>query len=985
MAGISSKNYILYLVLVFFIPCFSNAEIGIEKVEEGFDVKGSPRVVHFNKSDYKGDLQFWCMAEDESGILYFGNNDGVVIYDGSSWCVVKLPNGSTVRSLLYSSDGKLYVGGVKEIGRLEQDEFGTYKYVSLNNYLRVEDRDFGDVWQIIEVEDQIVFRTFGLIIALSGKKTVTLPASQRFGRISVIEDRLYVVDDWGLKRLTLATFEFENIVPASTYEGHEVSGVLPGRKAGEIMLFTKPGNSYFVNPEKKTISFFKNHLPNFSSDQIFCALKSSKDTYYLGTINSYLLSFEFDGFQLEGSTMISGMQDKTVLGLDETNDGNIWAMLNKGIDCIEIASPVSVLFEGATVLDVRSFKDSLYLATNQGVYMTRLSKDSPIISTSDFKIVDGLEAQAWSLGKYEEKLIVSHDKGVFVLGEKGYYHVEGTNGIWKVIPFKGQEHLYLASAYDGIYILEYTEEEKFVIRNKVEGFEVSSRDIIQLGTSNVFWICESYSGVYKIRIDKELRRISSLEHFTTKNGLPSTFGVNAFPYKGNILFLSRKGIYTFDENTQQFVLYTKLADILDKRAYLRQIFSDNDTTWIADDELGVGYFDEKSGDAVESDLFASLRGSYSKSMELIVPLGNQKVLVGTTDGLYLFDLAVSPPTLEESMVFTQVSYRNEDDSLVYCPLASSKSAPYKFPQQTSSLVFQFASPGLAGNSEKQFSVKLGLADENWSEWSSAPSKEYSHLKAGFYAFKVKSRSIFGGETEEAVYYFEILPEWYQTKGAMGAFVLLVLVGIGLSVILVKRKLKITRKEERERRRLVELELQQMKLEKENELITKDKKQLEEVVINKSKELANYTVLLVGKRELLASMNEELKELKALAKNEKTREKIRLLAKKINTNLQDEKYLHVFDTNFERVHKAFFDDLKATYPSLTQKELRLCGFVKMNLTNKEIAAILNISVRGVETARYRLRKRLDLDHEVNMVEFLEQFSSSGLHEKSNEQE
>ena len=78
---------------------------------------------------------------------------------------------------------------------------------------------------------------------------------------------------------------------------------------------------------------------------------------------------------------------------------------------------------------------------------------------------------------------------------------------------------------------------------------------------------------------------------------------------------------------------------------------------------------------------------------------------------------------------------------------------------------------------------------------------------------------------------------------------------------------------------------------------------------------------------------------------------------------------------ERVHHEFFTQLKATFPDLTAKELQLCAFVRMNLTNKEIASILNISVRGVETARYRLRKRLGMSQEDDMAQFLEKLYSS----------
>ncbi|HYG20523.1 MAG TPA: LuxR C-terminal-related transcriptional regulator, partial [Ohtaekwangia sp.] len=155
----------------------------------------------------------------------------------------------------------------------------------------------------------------------------------------------------------------------------------------------------------------------------------------------------------------------------------------------------------------------------------------------------------------------------------------------------------------------------------------------------------------------------------------------------------------------------------------------------------------------------------------------------------------------------------------------------------------------------------------------------------------------------------------------------------------------------------------------------DKDLLEEDVIHKSKELANYTMLLVKKRELLSEIQDELKGVKESLRSDAARQKLRELLKKISANLADEEHLQVFEANFERVHHEFFTGLKTTFPDLTQKELRLCAFVRMNLTNKEIASILNISVRGVETARYRLRKRLSLNHEEDMAGFLEKLSSS----------
>jgi DNA-binding CsgD family transcriptional regulator len=207
------------------------------------------------------------------------------------------------------------------------------------------------------------------------------------------------------------------------------------------------------------------------------------------------------------------------------------------------------------------------------------------------------------------------------------------------------------------------------------------------------------------------------------------------------------------------------------------------------------------------------------------------------------------------------------------------------------------------------------------------------------------------------------------------------------IFAVKRKIKAEKEkariDEAERTKLLELEIQQMKLEHEKRKIERDKEILEEDVVYKSKELANYTMLLVKKKDLLNELNEDIRQIREGTTNEKVKSKLRSLQSRIKYNLSDEGYLQVFDSNFERVHHDFFRELKMAYPNLSTKELRLCAFVKMNLTNKEIASILNISVRGVETARYRMRKRLSLDHEVNMVEFLDSLSYSGFDDRPGE--
>ncbi|MCV9385534.1 helix-turn-helix and ligand-binding sensor domain-containing protein [Reichenbachiella ulvae] len=940
-----------------------------------WQIKGKPRVIHYSKEDYNSDSQFWCMAQDDEGVLYFGNNDGVAIYDGEVWTLVKVPNGSTVRGLKYASDGYVYVGGYDELGRLSRNEYGKYEYESLLHLLRTEDQTFNDVWQIEESNGFVIFRSFKRLIAIKNKQAVTIPAEGRFDYLGIIEKQLFAVDGWGIKRLSLSSMEFDNLIPASGYNQEEVSALLPGTAPNKLMVFTREGNSYQADKLQGSITFQHSFFADGSSDQIFCAIASDTGSYFLGTINSMLMELRY---QEDGQMEIhkyENLQDQTILNLYQTKDGNVWTLLNTGLDCVELSSPISKIFDDAAVYDATFYQGQFYLATNQGVYAANHSLEDPTLVHSDFKLVDRLEAQAWSMRIIEDQLLISHDKGVLVKNAKGIYHVEGTNGVWKVVPANGVQDMYLACSYDGIYVLKY-QDGKFFFQNKLQGFDVSGRDILAGPDPYTYWVCHGYQGVYKIKTDAGHKRTLTLEKYTDQNGLPSPYSNNVFVWEEDTVFTTVSGVYTYQEDQNQFVPHPFLTQTLGDDVLIRKIQQHGDRTWFVKEEQ-LGYFYTRADDPeLNMDLFLSLEGTFMKSMEYVQPLGSDQLLVGTNDGMFSFNLSMDEAYSPDSRtLISEIKYKDEQDSLIYCVLPTETQELTTLPNNTSSLQLSFITPTYSSQKDVQYRYKLEENDKTWSDWSTVPHKEYSYLKSGRYTFRVQSRTSVGQMADEAQFEFEILPLWYQTDWAKIVFASVAVLVIFLIRVLVRRKLIKTQEEAKKMQAALELEIENIKLEKEKALIEKDKKMLEEDVIFKSKELANYTILLLKKRELLTEMAAELKELKSKIKVAANREIVRSMTRRINLNLQDEEHLSVFDANFERVHQDFFRELKANYPNLSQKELRLCGFVRMNLTNKEIAAILNISVRGVETARYRLRKNLSLEKEVNMVEFLEKLSGS----------
>lgn len=963
------KVVLLVLAWGIFAPAFAQKNTG---VADQSVFHGLPPVIHYSKKDFKGESQFWAMCQDKEGVLYFANNDGALIFDGQQWHKVLLPNKSSIRSLMVSNDNTVYAGGFNELGTIRKDAYGKYYYESLMHLLRAEERNIENVWQIHEVNQHIVFRTFKRLIAIEKDKAMTFPSSSDFLQAGVVNNRYYAHDREGVKALDLNSMSFEMVLPISNFKGEDLVGIVQGFDGVSLLVITKQGSFFEVDPLTKTATLSQRFFPPGTNNLLTSALKTSWGDYYIGTLRTKIVVLSAEGTTIVQAQAFSSLQDNTVHNLFESREGKIWALLNNGVDCIDVKSPVSLVLGEASFYDVAVTSDRLFAATNQGVFVASHSAASTLTKES-FSNLAGLEGQAWSLAQAEGKILCAHDRGLFEIDGAKVRKIPGVHGVWKLIKVDGKPHHYLACTYDGIYLVTHSGTEGFRVHHKVEGFTESSRDILQADQPGVFWVCHGYKGVFRIKIDEAFKRVVSLEHFKDKNGLPSAFNNNVARWNNEIIFTTNAGVYVYDEKKNQFVEHRFLTSLFGKELNVRKFFQMEDKAWFAHDDE-VGYFSSRENNpSLRKDLFLQLKGTLNPSMECIVPVGDDHVLVGTNNGLYAFDLDFKVPENEIPTVITSVSY----EEAAYgnkINLALDPSDKPRIAQKSNNISFQFTTPGFHNKTNAQFSYWLEDVDQWWSPWTEVARKEYSSLRPGLYVFKVRSRSLLGERGSEASYEFVILPAWYQTPLAILGFALFGCAVVVTGFVSVKKRIRYERHktlaEEQDKRRVLELEIERFRLASEKEEILKDKELLEEDVIHKSKELVNYTTLLAKKRELLSELFEQLKTLKDLAKNDPARQAITDLLKKIKLNLESDEYIRVFEANFERVHQEFFNQLKANFSDLTPKELQLCAFVRMNLTNKEIAAILNLSVRGIETARYRLRKRLGMSQEQDMSQFLE---------------
>jgi tetratricopeptide (TPR) repeat protein len=220
----------------------------------------------------------------------------------------------------------------------------------------------------------------------------------------------------------------------------------------------------------------------------------------------------------------------------------------------------------------------------------------------------------------------------------------------------------------------------------------------------------------------------------------------------------------------------------------------------------------------------------------------------------------------------------------------------------------------------------------------------------------------------------------KQEKALNHIYLFIAVGLVLSISIIsllamnRQKLKIQVEREladkenqlnEERKTLLEAELKNKEL---------SEQQLHSQLEFKNKELASYTLNLIQKNEVLHNLKESVDEIRNTP-DAQVKQKLSALASIVNYSFHLDREWENFKMHFEQVHQNFFKKLLELYPDLSANDLKLCSLIKLNLDNRGIAAILNISQESAKVARHRLRKKLDLPPDQTLIAFFNSLEKS----------
>ncbi len=926
---------------------------------------GLPNVFNYSKFQYNGGLQSWDIAQDQKGILYFANNEGLLTYDGVYWKTNPLPNKTIVRSIYINKSNRVYVGGQDELGYFEASKTGKLEFFSLLPKIPAQNRKFGDVWDIIALNDDLYIRTDKIIFKISNKNVTTFNASSEWRFLGKYKNKL-VAQDLSNGLVNLDEFN-NNVTPILQFAfKDDITGIIENEKTGQVILTTiKSGIYNFANGSIAPIV----SLDYLKKERIYKATMVDAETVALATNYNGIYITDFNGNIKQHFSKVEGLQNNNVLSIFTDQQKNIWLGLDNGIDFIDYNSAIKQIdpnLQNTSAYTAAIKKNQLYIGTSNGLYTTKIQNfDDLSFSIGSFNLVPNSVGQVWSLTDLNNQLIMGHHEGAFIV-ENEAKHLAHSVGFWNFVPFYDTMHKnkIISGTYKGLSVITNAGNTLKVL-DTVPDFDESSR-YMAVDNDGTIWVSHPYHGVFKL-IEKDNKFTTTA--YTEKNGLPSTLNNHVFKIKNEIVVATIKGVYVYQKSTNSFVpsvAYQKIFGALSLR-YLRE--DDNGNIWfVSEKQIGVVNLTD---DKKVLQFFPELSNKLLGGFEFIYPFNNNNILVGGAKGLYNINYQkyksnnTQPPVL-----IRNVSIVNGIDSVLYG--GNSNNSEIEEPSIAANwklIRFQFASPSYGNQSNIEYSYRLVGFDKNWSEWTKRTEKEYTNLPAGDYTFEVKVRNSLGIESEVAKYRFTMLPPWYLS---ILAYIFYAICLAALFYFLYKwqqKKFTAQRiKYDEEQQKLLYIhELEQNK--KESEIIALQNEKLESDITFQNAELASAAMHLVKKGELIAKLKEDLAQLTKGAEGPKINSEIKRITKALNEDENMDKEWEQFSKHFDKVHSNFLAALKEKHPTITPSELKLSAYLRMNLTTKEIAQLSNISVRGVEISRYRLRKKLNLEGETSLFDYL----------------
>lgn len=930
-----------------------------------------PRIQYFSSEDYQGGIQNYQIGQDHRGVIYVCNNLGLLEYDGNIWQKYATSNGTKVRSFLSDLSGRLYVGAQDEFGMFKANNKGELEFESFNALIPEKYKGYGDVWNILPYKEKLLFATFKDLFVYDGNAIEVIETSARHEFTFIMQGQIVShFKDEGLKSYSPES-GWSYIPQGSFFADKRVMSMVVLNQHAQLIATYEHGLYLY---DKNSIIPWKIDInEKLKEYKINTLIRLKNGNVAIGTESEGLFILTPTGEVELFLTKDRGLNNRTVLNIYEDTNSNLWVGLNNGLARIELQTPFSFIDEqlelpgtGYTALGSSDF---FYYGTNTGLFS--LDKRAP---ESEILPIENVKGQVYKIQSIKGDILVAGHNGAYVIRGSSAIEISNEEGWWTFVGIP-KTSLAIGGNYNGLFLLNKSEDGWHVLK-KYENFNESARVMVM--DNQFLWMSHGYKGVYRFTFSDDYNEIKEINFYNSKDGFPGNYLINVFEINNEIVFGTSEGVYKYDNTNNRFALHPEYIKIFNPGEHIRFLSEDalGNIYFIAENRSGIIRKSAWGEYSIEWNSFNKIHDFLNDDLDNISIVDNENILFGAKEGFIRYN----PTTFYHSEVPFKTIFRqitNNRDSLIYGGNAADEKLfkNIELPYSDNSIHFRFSALHY-DDKGTMYRWKLKGFDNEWSDWSEKTEKGFTNLNEGVYEFIIQAQNIYNTESPVHSIAFSILPPWYRSNLAYTFYLFFIMSSITGLVFLVDLKYN------KQKRKLIsEQEIKLMQ--KDNILQEVSKKSEEEInrlkneklmaeINHKNKELATSTMHLLYKNEFISHMKNQLNQIQKKETNVDLSKDIGRIVKDIEKNIShDEDWQH-FEFHFDQVHGDFISNIKKSYPDLTPQELKLCAYLRMNMSTKEIANLMQISTRGVETGRYRIRKKLNLTRNENLLEFIMHF-------------
>ncbi|MHA7059867.1 helix-turn-helix and ligand-binding sensor domain-containing protein [Aquimarina sp. M1] len=901
-----------------------------------------PEIIHYDTKSMGFGAQSWDIGQDENGIIYIANENNILIFDGTEWNPVATNSAMVNRSLFVKNKDSIYFGADGQFGLLLNQKYGTYDISILNGDDKGVSDSSEECWRIHGVNDQAIFQTFSNLYINQGNIITKIPAPCCFRWSYKINDDLYVND------YKHGVFKLSGTSLLPIYNQDDLNAHIIGvTNVGENLIIITDTKGLFKLTDGELIPLNFPRSEEVKKAQIFSFLKLKDGTIALGTVSNGLYILDINNKKIENINKLKGLQNNTVLSIFQDNEYNLWLALDYGVDYLKLNSSLKYFYDdygklGTTYAAVKD-EDYYYFGTNQGLYALDTNSN---IEPNDFEPL--LNGQVWNIVSLNNEIFVGHDTGAYTLDGKELRKMGFSKGAWdfRELNLDHKNHI-LSPNYNGVslYVKEVNDWKEY----QLQGFNKSVR-YLEVDEDNYVWLALRSEGVFKFRLDYDRKTLLKEAFFPL-----SDFGgavLSMSKVEQEIVITSGYNSFTYETKNNSF----SKKELGDEKGYSPRIVKKDEEIWYLDNESIVI---ENNG---EIDNLQELQEQLVPDVLNTFTIDDKHELIPIYNGFSIYTrehLTSVKNRLDNVLIRDFVSV---DSNVSYLEKS-------EIPFRDNDLKIRYVLPMYG----KRVSYQSKLNDGDWNDWTPSTERTLYNLNEGDYTFYVKAK--YDDVVKEAAFLFTIKPPIYRTKWAYGFYVLLfvclILVANAINRYKMKKQEIKLLKQKEEKLYKQEEEYKAQKLEQERKIIELKNSKLEDEIKAKSRELTQIAYVNLNKNKILKKIRDKIVKIQE-SPNARSQDRNYMDLKRLVEYYITDKESRLFKINFDKSHQEFYERLSKQYPKLTSKDLRLCAYLKMNLSSKEIAPLLGISPQSVDVNRHKLRKKLNLGSDDNLTQFLVRF-------------